>query len=853
MATVVTKTYERFLGVDKRSSGVTISPEAASRARNAAYFNQTTLTARQGSQCLSLDVGALGAFSYLKYDTTLGYSAPEVVLAGRNLKRVKRATFTISYSDPGVGTGDYFPAYFGHIRGGSYWGSHVVSSGGSTGASPSAAMLVGSDNQWHFYIDVFGSTTMDYNCGKGYDETTPKTLQDLKTAIQAVPGFSVSMSASLTSKLAAFIPSFDYVAIPSGGLAVEVLYTEDIPQPTGYPYLFDEAWATRNDEEFEIASAVDIRDSLFIATRLDGLVQYDGQKAYLAGLPTPTAAPTLALVSSGTITATSIAYAYCYVYYDAVGYVHESQLSPESSVISPSSQKVDVTIPAIAAGSGYNTDQAKLAASPATQTGTTFTVLTGNSLKVGDTAYLIDNSGAAHTRTVSASTDTTLTLSGAALTLAASSIISANLRVRIMRQASLRGAMYEVGEFPHDSSGSSFVIRDDRTAVTDLYSALDPLPEPAPTEIGNLAIHQGLIVGSVGDKVFYSSAYDPASWNGARYFDNLYGPGPVRSISPVNEMLGVWKANSYATAVGTLDDLNFNFNEVSAQIGAIAHAPTKPVAGGVAFLSSKGLYAVTGVEIPTLLGPQVLPIFTAKEQDTSLRLKPRQAVGVVDGDNETYLLFVPAFSISSPDLYANANSIVLGYEWETKRWLEWDGLNWAGGATCLDGELWWAERHFSSESDAIQSKLYRRLNTGSYIDYTDNGNPIPWLYVPGWEDLDTPTAIKKATRFKMYSNDPRRAGNFALNIRSVKDLVEGYYESEFVFDFGGGAEGEYGFGYGAFGYEPFGNPTTPWLETRIKGSKCRSIGFEFSHEENYRYPMITGWEVEITSFGEGIS
>jgi hypothetical protein len=858
MPTVVTKTYEKFLGIDKRSSGVTVSPDAATSAVNAAYFNQTTLTSRQGYQCLGGDTSAIGMFRYLKYDSTLGYAVPEILIAGTGLRRVKSTTFSISFTDPAGGGGgslpDYFPGYFGGAFGGRYWG--LPTGGGSSSsdaASPAAAMLVGSDGNWHFYIDLFGANALDFNCGKGFDETSSPTLAQLRTAILAIPGFSVTMSSSLYTKEAAFIPTFDYVAFDgTGALTVTYLYHELVSTPTGYSSLFAGLYAKRDSDEFQVASGVDMRDSLFVATGFDPLIQYDGQKAYKVGIPVPTAVPTLSLSSGGNVTGTNINYAYRYTYVDNMGYRHDGQTSTGSALTSPASQKVNVAITAIQASTGYNTDQAKLAASPATQAGTTFTVLTGNSLKVGDRVFLRDNAGAEVERTVTASSDTSLTLSGSALTLGASSVVSC-LRVEVMRSTIQGGIFYSVGEFPHDSSGATFTIIDNSATVGDAPLDLDPLPEPPPANLKCLAKHQGMLFGAVDDRVYFSSAEDCAAWSGLRYFDNTNGPGPVTAIASVNEVLGVWKASSYSAAVGIVDTGAFDFQEISAEIGNISHAATKAAAGSVIFLSDKGVFVVTGVDIPQPAGPQVKPILTAVETDTSLQLKLKQAVGAIDSLNELYLLFIPCFSISSPSVYANASSIILSFEWPTQRWLEWSGWDWTGGAVVDGKDLWFAERRFSSEMDAIQTKLHRRINSGTWIDYTDNGDPIAWEYSPGWEDLDRPTSMKKATRFKLYSNDPRRAGNFTLLVRTEKDFVEGVTESEFPLVFGSGTSGEYGWGYGPWGYEPWGHPTTPWETRRLRGSKCRAIRARFLHEENYKYPMITGWELEITAFDERIS
>lgn len=83
-----------------------------------------------------------------------------------------------------------------------------------------------------------------------------------------------------------------------------------------------------------------LEDRLFYHNGVDVPVVYDGTTAYEAGIAAPSTAPTVALSGAGSLTGTVT---YAYTYYDSATRT-ESNPSPVSSSISPSSQTVQLSL-----------------------------------------------------------------------------------------------------------------------------------------------------------------------------------------------------------------------------------------------------------------------------------------------------------------------------------------------------------------------------------------------------------------------------------------------------------------------------------------------------------------------------
>jgi hypothetical protein len=712
---------------------------------------------------------------------------------------------------------------------------------------PSASLLV-EDGQFRFKLYLDDTEVLNAALGKGFDENI-FTIQDLQNLINGVDNFTCEVDANLLSLPAAFIPVFSDTAFTDQtNLALTVYYQEAVPYPTGSELPFRLLAAMRSEDGFRLASAAGLRDALYIASGFDQLIKYDGQKTYRAGLPSG-AAPTAAATGTGAVPGTNVRYRYRYVQVDANGFEHSGTISPVSGAVSPGgTQRVNVTVPNIDNATGFNTDMAVLEAAPVTQTGTTF-ACSHNTLKVGDTIYFIDNSGVRYdSRTVVLSSPSSISISGTAVTLGALSVISANLRVRLYRQEIQDGEYFFVNDYPHDSR-APFTVSDNAPTTGAQYVTPANLPGLPPSEMYYITEHQGLLFAANGDTVYYSNPESPEGWTALRSFD-VVGGGPITALAANNEFLLVFKARSIHSVTGTVTDGNYRVDLVTRDVGCASHHSIQDISGTIIFASDRGVYAITGIELPQNIGQQVVPLFIDRKLDVNEQLVLKRSIAIHDPNKQDYMLFIPAESVSNGERYANDKSIVLVYNYYRKHWLLWDNLNWAGGGAMVDGELWTAERSFSAYTGNLATKKAKRLDRGYWIDYADHNEAQEFEYYSGWETLEQPTAYKKFTRFKLYSNDPSLIGNFNVRVVTEKNFIEGVYESDFPLDFASTASSEGGWSLGPWGRFPWGDPSVPWLSVRLKGSKATALRAGFLHQELYRQPLITGWDMEVNTVFE---
>lgn len=741
----------------------------------------------------------------------------------------------------------YFSPYFGAQLGSIYFGG----SGGSTppvdpedpdaeiGEFPRASMLVDTDNLWHFKVYIGDTLAVDFNCGVGYDESATVNLTDLAATVNAVSSLSMTIAAGAESIPAAFIPTFeDTQFVEDTTLNIEVFYWEEIPKPTGVVTFFPGLLSNRETDHFENASAASINDTLYVGGGYDPIVKYDGNKQYLAGVPPLATAPTVALVAGGALTLTDAKYRVQYVHFDAQGLEQTGIISGESAELDPSGENVRVTVSSIEADSGYNTDFGFTAASPSIQIGTTIQMAPGHTIKAGDRVFFRDSSSVETFKTVQSVTTNTITVDSSA-SLSASSVISSGLAVRLYRSTD-GSDFFDVGVFPHPSGVGTFNIIDSQTVDGEIYVPPAVLPG-LPPNLRYLCIHQNMLLGCVGETVYHSAPGRPESFSSSRSFDLFDTPGPLTALSPCGEFLVPFKRSSYYVVIGDLDTAGaYRTPLESKDIGCVSHASLIDIGGPIIFLDRRGPHIKTTSELARSISEELFPVF----KDGGWKLQ--RSVGVNNSSKQEYWIYLPKERGTGVARYATEESRIYVYNWFREKWVsEWTGMNLAGGATVANDEVWWCNRALSPLDSQVYSRAERQLNNDSWIDYTDHVEVAEMSYAPGWEAGDDPRVQKLFTRFKLYSNDPVKIASFNLGISIEHDWVPGVTRSAFDFLFGSGTSTG-GWGNGAWGLFPWGDPTQPFKDIHLKSGLGKSVRPVFRHQERYMFPLISGWEFEMS-------
>ena len=162
------------------------------------------------------------------------------------------------------------------------------------------------------------------------------------------------------------------------------------------------------------------------------------------------AAPTAGSVAAGALTG-DYKWKVTYEHTDAKQNILVSQAS-ETLDVTLSSQQQDVTISVLDEDSGYGVAQAVISS---TVTVNEIPVNSGHSLKVGDQVY-IDDGGTIVKREVTATTATTVTVDGSAVSVTSGESIS-QLKILLYRTQGGGQLFYLVTEFVNDGSLTNFI------------------------------------------------------------------------------------------------------------------------------------------------------------------------------------------------------------------------------------------------------------------------------------------------------------------------------------------------------------------------------------------------------------
>lgn len=622
---ILQKRYQNHRGIDLTSSDIDRPSGYASYLKNAQFKQSGAIEKRKGYHACAPSVGGFGSFEYNRVNPETGVAEAESVTIDQNLYRYKKASITVNYA--GAESTCLLSLFY----------------------DPDAAEYV-------CQIQEGENLVLDFGLGIGFDEASTVTLADLDTEISALPGFTASVSGS-SSTPAAFVESIRTYDLTTEDWVGVARYSEQVNSTTNNP--LSSYYSKRAQDDFENVSCVQIRNCLYFGSGFDHTMKYDGQTFYRAGLPEP-ASLTSVLAAGPGITGNNYFHKIQYIQYDAAGNVIEGNIKTTSTGVNAANQTIDVTIANIEEGSGFNTNCAIVDGAQAVVT--TIDVDDGSAgahtLKVGDTAYFFDAVSASYVeREVTAVTTNTITIAGAAVTVADNAVISNNLRIAIYRNktaGSTPTVFYLIEEIPNDSFNATQVYNDNVADGSLGALLIPPVTDRSPPPKGKYVSQwngQMTIAGNLDNQniLYYSDVdgpeYFPSDSN-QLLFDSVAGDVIV-GHAPNNQVYAVFGDRSFQIVSGDIATGQVRIDLISADIGCLAHASIKEVNGSLCFLSNKGPRVTQGGQVPQPLGssetnPSASRIDAIMEQagmDSDEELRFKRTVAVNDRIGQKLIFF----------------------------------------------------------------------------------------------------------------------------------------------------------------------------------------------------------------------
>lgn len=832
---MATRTFEQYFdnwrGLDLRDPLLLIGRDYSPELLNIEITRAGNhITKRRGNKIVATKDSApyLGIFAYLYTDPDTGGVLEEMIGIDEQLKRLTTNFMTVSYAGASVNANLTFT-------------------------------LNSTTNTWQIALDTAGViTTIDVGTGL---EAIPTDMTSLAASISGVAGYTATVTGDGTVP-AAFLPLSISVDVKSAAQDFTYYTWTTINHTYGATPPFDLYEAAKFDPAFQNATLVNYEDSVFIGTGYEFLHKYDGQTVYRAGLPE--ASPGSHTLSGGGFTDTNIRYYYRYVQKDNRGRINHGVFSDQipayPATISPTAQTVNLTVSNVLAGTGFNTNCAKVNGNQVAVT--TIVVDNTNTLQIGDTAYFLDRSSSTYVeRLITNRSATSITIDGAAVNVNDDDIISNNLRIEIVRTIAGGLSLFEVVQIPNNSFSATQIYADSTGVTTDEILEPEFPPDPLLLKPRYLAVHQGILVAA-GDfdnpnLISLGSIEEPEAFptatHSAEVRSNL--SGSITALASDQEVLLIFKLRAIYMATGDLPSLTFRIEKVhEGQIGCTSQHSIKEIPDKLIFLSQVGFFGIRNGVLDRKLGFPINPaILNRNFAALGLTLNPIRAIALTVPLEEKYFCFIPAESEISSATFPNENSRIFVYDYseiedtgaEAGRWLEHHNMNMGGGATLLDEVPFFASRIFNSGLAAIESYLYEQNLTLTDFDYVDHHEPISALYSSAWNSGKTaegePSSFKVALRHKIY-NQNTNVSMFRIDCRTERDYITGQNHSAWQYLFG--TADSSGWGIFPWGIGPWGSPSSTERKVKLNAGKFRSIRFIYTNTYANENMSITGYEYE---------
>ena len=821
--------YTNHFGLDLKSDDLDRAPQFASSMINAQYTKEGDIEKRKGFEGYAEDLVFGGVFTYARMNPTTGKKEFEVVGITDKAHKLLEATMTVTYT-------------------------------GSDAVCLISIFFDDSTDQYRCQILEDVALVLDEPLGKGFDEGGIVDVASLTATITALTDFTATAT-GVTTVPAAFLKTVLNHDLSSSGGPLDAIggYWSAINTTVSSPLAGTDS--NKNDLDWEIASAVNLVNNLYVANGYDEAHKYDGQTFYRAGLPS-VASISGALGVAGAITGTDYLHLAQYIQHDASGNIYSGNFLKTTTGLSPTAETMDVTVANVLDGSGFNTNCAIVDGAQVTVN--TITADNGSggfhTMKVGDTAYFFDSvTGDYVEREVTGITGSSLTVAGAAVTVADNAVISNNLRIGIYRTPSGGGALFNlVAEIPNDSFSSTQVFNDNVVDASLGVEFIEPLTDRSPPPKGKyISSFQNLLViaGKLDQPrtTFYSDIdfpeYFPADSNS---FDTDPRQGDrISGIGTNNEIFAVFLEHSIYTVAGNVAEGTIRVDELSSDIGCGAHASIKEVRGNLYWWSDKGPYRMSSGQIPRPLGelPQegkqpagrLEPVLDQEGVADNEFLYLKRAVSLHDRKEELYITHLPAESVGAGDRYSNSNSRSFAYDYARDAWLEWDTINMSGGATQVDSDqTYWAERRFSTFNNSVDNILYRRHDLNDAFDYQDHAEPISLDYGGNWEALGAPEILKRYLRTRLFSLGDLPNNELQITVEVETNYIRDLSQGSFLYEFGGE-----GYGIAEYGDAAYGDPQESALKHRLVPGRWRSLRLRFKNSNHQQNVKLSGWTLEI--------
>ena len=812
----ITKYYTNILGLDLRVSDLLRDKGAATGATNVMFRQTGALSKRNGFQ-IKTDKGTTGTAGLIKYNNVnigTGIVTEELLSLDDSMKKYTQQTFTITYTGA---TSAYYDLYLD-----------------KTSAT--------------FKFDLYEDNSLvfsqDLGNGQGASDTT---VAQIKTLVDAETGFAMTIT-DVGSTPMAFSPITYNKILSATGVANYYYTWTTVDSPGTYTTPFSSHWAIRDDADFEIASHAQMLDVLYIANGYDALHKYDGNRVYKAGVPQPTA-PTDATTGAGSLgSAGGVTYQWKYTYEhtDAKeNIITGLESATTSHTTAAANESRDITLTHLTAGSGYGVAEAVVNGAQAGVT--TITVNSGHDLKSGDQVYIDDGvSGGVVKREVTATTATTITISGAAVNVANADTLS-QTKLTLWRTKEDGTLFYLEKEFVNDTNNATVTYTSTNADSTLVVDYIPPVKTPGlPPTCRYIDVWRGQIV-LTGDKenvnTVYYSDFDGESFPVDQSFVTEARLGGGNSgIKSLDNSLFIFKPRSIITCTGDLGTDQFQVDGLADDgVGCVANASIQEINGVLWFLGKQGIYTVNRAG-HVKMSEKIEPRFERSYVE-------KRAIGHYWIEKNTYLLHLPVFleDGSSNKYMDTTNSFMLVFDLYRQAWFEWDAWNMTGGIASYNGDIY--TTGFAQDPVVLTTTtyIYKVLDSGLEDDYADHDTAISFEYKSHWEALGEPSIYKKFLRIKVHSLDGT-IGDFETDKFSLAITTEHDYsqitESSLTLDFSGGS---LGWGNSEWGNFVWGESRLEQMTSKLKSRKAKAIRVIFANTGLKENVLISGYELECAT------
>jgi len=862
----IRKFYSSFRGLNEILDDVVREAGFATVAENVRILEDGALSKRRGYKIFAESEGGYGVIGFDRIDPETGMITQEILVLSETLRRMRTATITltnvnsdgqdINVSIQGDSTADVAASGWGS----SPWGAFAWGDAAGRGFTLTLGVAAVIDNNGDTVTDE--KTTVAY---LGDEIESPGlTIASLVTFLNS--GTDVTASATVdTATPAPFLRLLDGLTIEPGEVIELVYYyTEDITADSaaGFPLGF--ADFKTNDQARHVDYAIFNR-SVYITTGLDKLQQYDGQALFQAGMKKGTI-PTTATGGAG-LPVGDYLYKVQPVFRDRNGAFHEGAISDPSISLTAASEEIDVVVTNIEDGNGYDSRgglaQGAQTLSPVSGvvtislddgSGGAHTVVSGDKVRVLNRD--VATNAYAEYVVVTTTTNSIDVASSVDIDLNDNDIVSTGITLDVYRTIAGGTTEYLLVESLNNNPFATTQTFTDNTADSALGARfLEPLAPPAepPTCRYITTFNNSLVLGyqkTDPNKVFYSEPDDPTNFPVLNNFlTESNDGGTITAVTQSNETLVVFRKRSIFLVTGDFarDSIRVT-NLSSGGIGCSSHSSVQDINGVIFFLGERGVYTMAGAGIPTLISNQVIKSLTTKRTLEAERLHFDRAVAVHHIQDKQYLLYIPAESVDSGNIYSNESSLLLAYDYVKDDWTTWKNTHFSSGVTYQGDDLWFSSRELRVADSQVEYRVWKQHNDNRLHDYGDQLDPVEFTYGSSWEAVGNPSVAKKFLRVKLHSytdvDSPLPVSAFNVDASTEIDYKENTPHSQFSFNFP-----DRGSTWDSRPWDEFtwGGAQQPTFKTKLRKGQARSMRLILENSQYDTNVIFTGWEVEYAA------